>query len=137
MGADPLGASHVRGRRTRGGEKANYGRGPARTNSPFAQPQTCAVSARHLVQRSHGGGKYLFGQQSDNNAPLLMQQGIGPALGVEYFLSLYYPSRFCYKRLYPDLVSISVIVWEKHQPTGAAVARFRDFLLMSLRHGEP
>ena len=72
-----------------------------------------------------------------NNAATLVEQGLGLALGVEYSPSLYDPNRFCYKRLYPDLVSRSVIVWKKHQPTGAAVTRFRDFLLMSLRHGEP
>lgn len=69
-----------------------------------------------------------------NNAVMLVEQGLGLAIGVEYSPSLYDPKRFCYKKLYPDLVSGAVMVWKKHQPFGMAAARFRDFVLMSERH---
>lgn len=69
-----------------------------------------------------------------NNAVMLVEQGLGVAIGVEYAPSLYDPKRFCYKKLYPELVSGAVMVWKKHQPSGMAAARFREFVLMSEKH---
>ena len=69
-----------------------------------------------------------------NNAAMLVEQGLGIAIGVEYSPSLYDKKRFCYKKLYPELISGSVMVWKKHQPFGMAASRFRDFVVMSERH---
>lgn len=69
-----------------------------------------------------------------NNAAALVEEGLGIAIGVEYPPSFYDPSRFCLKKLYPEIVSDSVLVWKKNQPFALAAARFRDFINMSFEH---
>lgn len=69
-----------------------------------------------------------------NNAAALVEEGLGIAIGVEYPPSLYDPARFRLKKLHPEIVSDSVLVWKKNQPFGLAAARFRDFIVMSFEH---
>ena len=69
-----------------------------------------------------------------NNAALLVEQGLGYALAVEGSVSLYGNDRVCIKRLYPDLVSTSVITWKKHQPMSNATTKFLNAVRMSIEH---
>ena len=69
-----------------------------------------------------------------NNAALLVEQGLGYALAVEGSVSLYGNDRVCIKRLYPDLVSTSVIAWKKHQPMSNATTKFLNAVRMSIEH---
>lgn len=106
-----LGGSHARGRRTRG-EKPYYGRGPARTNSPLPSRKLVRSQLNAWFGEAMEEENVFSTNNLMNNAATLVEQGLGLALGVEYSPSLYDPNRFCYKRLYPDLVSRSVIVWK-------------------------
>ena len=69
-----------------------------------------------------------------NNAAKLVEQGLGYALAVHGAVSMYGNDKVCIKRLYPDLVSTSVIAWKKHQPMGVASAKFLNHIRMSLEH---
>lgn len=69
-----------------------------------------------------------------NNAALMVEQGLGVALAVEGAVSLYGNERVCVKRLYPDLISTSVIAWKKHQPMGTAATKFLNQIRMSVEH---
>lgn len=69
-----------------------------------------------------------------NNAALMVEQGLGVALGVEGSVTMYGNDRVCVKRLYPDLISTSVIAWKKHQPMGTATAKFLNHVRMSVEH---
>ena len=79
--------------------------------------------------------KHVFSSNNlINNAALMVEQGLGIALAVEGSVTLYGNDRVCVKKLYPDLVSTSVIAWKKHQPMGAAATRFLNQIHMSIEH---
>lgn len=63
-----------------------------------------------------------------NNAALMVEQGLGYAIGTECVPALYDPKRFCYRKLYPELTTGSVLVWKKYQPFGNAASKFLNFL---------
>ncbi|MDE6660455.1 MAG: LysR family transcriptional regulator substrate-binding protein, partial [Anaeroplasmataceae bacterium] len=69
-----------------------------------------------------------------NNAALMVEQGLGYALAVEGSVTMYGNNKVLVKRLYPDLISTSVIAWKKHQPTGIAVTKFQNHIRMSIEH---
>lgn len=69
-----------------------------------------------------------------NNAAFMVEQGLGYALAVEGAVAMYGNSKVCVKRLYPDLISTSVIAWKKHQPSGAAITKFQAHVRMSIEH---
>ena len=69
-----------------------------------------------------------------NNAALMTEQGLGYALAVSGSVSFYGNERVLVKKLSPALYSTSVIAWKKHQPTGAVVRKFQEFIDMSIRH---
>lgn len=69
-----------------------------------------------------------------NNAAKLVEQGLGYALSVQGAVSLYGNEKVCVKRLYPELISTSVIAWKKHQPMGTAAAKFLNHIRMFLGH---
>ena len=69
-----------------------------------------------------------------NNAALLVEQGLGYALAVQGSVALYGNEKVCVKRLYPDLISTSVIAWKKHQPMGTAATKFLNQIRMSIEH---
>lgn len=69
-----------------------------------------------------------------NNAALLVEQGLGYALAVQGAVALYGNEKVCVKRLYPDLISTSVIAWKKHQPMGTAATKFLNQIRMSIEH---
>ncbi len=69
-----------------------------------------------------------------NNAALMVEQGLGYAISVEGAVSLYGNEKVLVKRLYPELTSTSVIVWKKHQPTGAVAKKFIEHVRMSIEH---
>lgn len=69
-----------------------------------------------------------------NNAALLTEQGLGYLIAVEGSVGLYGKDRVCVKRLYPDLISYSVVAWKKHQPMGRTAAKFLNHLRMFIEH---
>lgn len=69
-----------------------------------------------------------------NNASFMVEQGLGYALAVEGAVAMYGNNKVCVKRLYPDLISTSVIAWKKHQPSGSAITRFQTHIRMSIEH---
>lgn len=69
-----------------------------------------------------------------NNAALMVEQGLGYAIGTECVPALYNPQRFCYRKLYPELTTGSVLVWKKYQPFGSAAAKFLNFLHISQKY---
>lgn len=69
-----------------------------------------------------------------NNGALMVEQGLGYAIGTECVPALYDPQRFCYRKLYPELTTGSVLVWKKYQPFGNAAAMFLNFLRISQKH---
>lgn len=69
-----------------------------------------------------------------NNAALLVEQGLGYALAVQGAVALYGNEKVCVKRLYPDLISTSVIAWKKHQSMGTAATKFLNQIRMSIEH---
>ena len=69
-----------------------------------------------------------------NNAALMVEQGLGIALAVEGSVTLYGSNRVLVKNLCPDLQSTSVIAWKKHQPMGAASAKFLSQIHMFIEH---
>ncbi len=69
-----------------------------------------------------------------NNAALMVEQGLGIALAVEGSVTLYGNNRVLVKNLCPDLQSTSVIAWKKHQPMGAASAKFLSQIHMFIEH---
>lgn len=69
-----------------------------------------------------------------NNAAMMVEQGLGYALSVEGAVSLYGNDSIKVKRLFPDLVSMSVIVWKKYQPSGSAATRFLQHIRMSVAY---
>ncbi len=69
-----------------------------------------------------------------NNAALMVEEGLGYALAVEGSVAMYGNNKVLVKRLYPDLISTSVIAWKKHQPTGVAVTKFQNHVRMSIEH---
>ena len=71
-----------------------------------------------------------------NNAALMVEQGLGVALAVEGSVSLYGSDKVCIKKLYPDLISTSVVAWKKHQPMGRAAAKFLNHIRMSVEHNK-
>ena len=71
-----------------------------------------------------------------NNAAMLVEQGLGYALSVQGAVSMYGSDKVCVKRLYPDLISTSVIAWKKHQPMGSAAAKFLSHITMSIKHSK-
>ena len=70
-----------------------------------------------------------------NNGALMVEQGLGYAIGVENVPSMYDPKRFCYRALSPEITTGSVLVWKKHQPRGRAAEEFLKFITMSVEHG--
>lgn len=69
-----------------------------------------------------------------NNGALMVEQGLGYAIGVENVPSMYDPKRFCYRKMYPEISTGSVLVWKKHQPFGKAAEKFMDFASMLIEH---
>ncbi|MDE7453807.1 MAG: LysR family transcriptional regulator, partial [Clostridia bacterium] len=69
-----------------------------------------------------------------NNAALMVEQGLGVALAVEGSVALYGNDRVLVKKLYPDLLSTSVIAWKKHQPMGTATTKFLNHIRMSIEY---
>ena len=69
-----------------------------------------------------------------NNAALLVEQGLGYALSVEGAVSFYGNQRVSVKRLYPELISTSVMAWKKHQPMGNAATKFLNEIRMQIEH---
>lgn len=69
-----------------------------------------------------------------NNGALMVEQGLGYAIGVENVPSMYDPKRFCYRKMYPEISTGSVLVWKKHQPFGKAAEKFMDFASMFIEH---
>lgn len=121
-------------------------------NSPLAQNETVTpqdLKDKPLIMPSRSRVKAelanWFGTAFDeknvfssnnliNNAALMVEQGLGVALAVEGSVSLYGNERVCVKRLYPDLISTSVIAWKKHQPMGTAATKFLNQIRMSIEH---
>ena len=69
-----------------------------------------------------------------NNAAMLVEQGLGYAFSVYGAVSMYGNGKVCIKRLYPDLISTSVIAWKKHQPMGTAATKFLKHISMLIEH---
>ena len=69
-----------------------------------------------------------------NNAAKLVEQGLGYAFAVQGSVAMYGNDIVCVKRLYPDLISTSVIAWKKHQPMGTAATKFLNHIRMSIEH---
>lgn len=69
-----------------------------------------------------------------NNGALMVEQGLGYAIGVENVPSMYDPKRFCYRELSPEITTGSVLVWKKDQPHSRAAEEFLKFVSMSIGH---
>lgn len=76
---------------------------------------------------------YWFGEQANNlnifatynligNAIPLVSQGLCHVLALECAVMRY--QSICFRPLAPDLITSSVLVWKKHQPSSEAVRRF-------------
>ena len=74
-----------------------------------------------------------FGKQADNlnifatynligNATQLVSQGLCHALALECAITRY--RSICFRPLVPELITSSVLVWKRHQPSSEAVRRF-------------
>jgi DNA-binding transcriptional LysR family regulator len=66
------------------------------------------------------------------NAALLVENGLGYALVLEGSVAIYDKKRICYRPLYPELTSTSVLAWKKHQVFSFATKKFLEFLKSSL-----
>ena len=117
-----------------------------RPDSPLAQKQFVTkedligkkliMPSRTIVQKELST---WFGDTFDennlmNNGALMVEQGLGYAIGVENVPSMYDPKRFCYRKMYPEISTGSVLVWKKHQPFGKAAEKFMDFASMLIEH---
>ena len=76
---------------------------------------------------------HWFGEQADNlqvfatynligNATQLVSQGLCHAFALECAVTRY--NSICFRPLAPDLITSSVLVWKRHQPSSEAVRRF-------------
>ncbi len=66
------------------------------------------------------------------NAALLVEQGIGYALGLDKLVNTMNQTNLCFKPLYPGLESGINIVWKKHQVFSAAAQFFLETLKKTL-----
>lgn len=106
------------------------------SNKPLIMPSRSRVKAE-LVNwfGTAFNEKNVFSSNNlINNAALLVEQGLGYALGVEGAVSMYGNDKVCIKRLSPDLISTSVIAWKKHQPMGNAATKFLNQIRMFIEH---
>lgn len=122
-----------------------------RPDSPLAEKQAITRSdligqrlilpSRRIVQKELAA---WFGDAFDennvvvsknlmNNGALMVEQGLGYAIGVENVPSMYDPKRFCYRKLSPEISTGSVLAWKKHQAFGKASSKFLDFVTESLQ----
>ena len=76
---------------------------------------------------------HWFGEQADclnifatynliGNATQLVSQGLCHAFALECALTRY--QSICFRPLAPELITSSVLVWKRHQPSSEAVRRF-------------
>lgn len=68
-----------------------------------------------------------------NNAALMVEQGLGYAIGVECVPAMYNSERFCYRPLYPEITTESVLVWKKSLPEGSLAGRFLEFASLFIK----
>lgn len=68
------------------------------------------------------------------NALILVEQGFGYALVVEGSLPFLDNSKICYRPLFPERTTTSVLAWKKNQPFSPAVKRFLDHVFGAMEH---
>lgn len=67
-----------------------------------------------------------------SNVALLVEHGLGYATTVEGAVSIYDPSRICFRPFAPALCTNSVIAWKKHQTFSPTKLKFLEHLKQTL-----
>ncbi len=66
------------------------------------------------------------------NASILVEYGLGYAVVVEGSVPFLDTKKVCYRPIFPERTSTSVLAWKKNQPFAPAARRFLDFVQMEL-----
>lgn len=74
----------------------------------------------------------LFTSNLSTNGAIMVQRGLGYSLVVEGSVPHWDRAKICYRKLYPELVSTSVMAWKRGQPFGPATAKFIEYIKCSL-----
>lgn len=69
------------------------------------------------------------------NASILVEQGLGYALIIEGSMPFLDKSKVTCRKLYPERITSSVLVWKKHQPFSLAVKKFIEHIQCNLCMG--
>lgn len=121
-----------------------------RKDSPLAQKETISPEDlwdKPLIRSEQSLGKSIitdwFKKNSDElkivatynllyNASLLVEEGLGYAIGLDKIINTTGNSDLCFRPLYPELIAHLDIAWKKHQVfsecTEIFLKRLRDFI---------
>lgn len=78
-----------------------------------------------------------FTSNMSTNAAIMVQNGLTYALVLEGSLPYWSTKQICYRPLYPELTSTSVIAWKRNQPQSLAAAKFIEHIrehLSDIKH---
>lgn len=79
----------------------------------------------------------VFTSNMSTNAAIMVQNGLAYALVLEGSLPYLNTKQICYRPLYPELTSTSVIAWKRNQPQSLAAAKFIEHIreqLSDIKH---
>lgn len=74
----------------------------------------------------------LFTSNLSTNGAIMVQRGLGYSLVIEGSVPHWDSGKICYRKLYPELESTSVLAWKRGQPFGAAAEKFIEHIKCSL-----
>lgn len=73
----------------------------------------------------------LFTSNLSTNGAVMVQKGLGYSLVIEGAVPFWDKEKICFRPLYPELESTSMLAWKSGQPFGPAAARFIEHLKSS------
>lgn len=72
--------------------------------------------------------KILFTSNLSTNSAVMVQKGLGYSLVVEGSVPFLDKEKICYRPLYPELTSTSVLAWKREQPFSLATTKLIEYI---------